>query len=317
MALDINALKAAFSKKAETNENAGFWDRFFPFYKIQFDEVAVFRFLPDLDDNNPLGFIVENVYHEFLVNGKKKKLACSKMYGETCACCEVSSKYYNEGDTKLGKTFWRKKDYLAEGLIISTPFEYPIKDDENPVRLVSLSKQLYEKLETEIVKGDLENMPTDMEAGYNFRFMKSKKFIPQDGKPPKEVANYTDSAFARAASPIPPELLARVELYDLKNFRFVKIEREQMEAQIEACLTGKSYEEEKKAPEGTTGSTTLDAKLSEAKPVQEAAAVVAAAKADTPAPTPTVASSADGKKLTPQEILARIKAQRQAAAAGN
>jgi hypothetical protein len=93
MALDINALRAAFKSKSEEGGgegNTGFWDKFYPFYKMDFDQTTVFRFLPDADDENPLGFIVENKYHELNINGKKKRIACLKMYGESCPCCELS-----------------------------------------------------------------------------------------------------------------------------------------------------------------------------------------------------------------------------------
>lgn len=311
MALDLSALKAAFAKKSETSEggNTGFWDRFYPFYKMGFDEVATFRFLPDADDDNPLGFIVENRYHELMVNGKKKKIACLKMYGETCPCCEKSSEYYNAGDSRMGKMFWRKIDYVAQGLVINSPFEFTWKPEANPVHLLSMSKQLYEKLETEIVKGDLDAMPYDMQNGYDFRIIKNKKIVPsENGGPAKEYGNYADSGFARKSTPIPESFLPNLELLDLKNYRFAKIEREVMEAMIEAAMTGRNFEEAK-APAGeSTGSPALDKKLAE-KP----ASVPASAPASTPAEpaatpaTPAATSTAPATKLSPQEILARLK----------
>lgn len=312
MALDITQLRNAFAKKSEQAEgNVGFWDKFYPFYKMGFDEVATFRFLPDLDEDNPLGFIVENKYHELTINSKKKRIACLKMFGESCPCCELSSKYYNDGDTRMGKAFWRKIDYVAQGVIVHTPFEYPIKAEENPVRLVSMSKQLYEKLETEIVKGDLDNMPYDMQAGYDFRIIKNKKTVPgENGAPAREFGNYSDSGFARKSTPVPEALLGRIELLDLKNYRFTKIEADQMENLIEAFLTGKNYEETKpEAGASSTGSPALDAKIDAPKPTQNADTVIAAA-------TSTPAPAADGAapKLSPQEILRKLK-ERQAASA--
>lgn len=306
MALDINQLRAAFAKKESEGEgNTGFWDKFYPFYKMNFDETVVFRFLPDLDDENPLGFILENKYHELMINGKKKRIACLKMYGESCPCCEHSQKYYNEGDEKMGKAFWRKIDYIAQGLIIKTPFDYPVKADENPVRMISVGPKLYKVIESKIVKGDMEDMPYDMVNGYDFRINKTHQ---------GEYADYTTSDFARKSTPIPEDLLPRVELYDLKNYRYGKIEREQVETMIEAFLTGRSYEEEKKgdgaaAGDQSTGSPSLDQTLSTPKPTQDAGAVMQAAA--TPAATPAAAAPAAGGKLSPQEILAKLKARQQ------
>ena len=301
MALDINALRNAFKKKeSEGGENTGFWDKFYPFYKMDFEQTVEFRFLPDLDEENPLGFIVENKYHELMINGKKKRIACAKMFGESCACCEHSQKYYDEGDDKMGKAFWRKLDYIVQGLIISTPFEYPIKDDENPVRMLSLGPKLYKVIEAKIVKGDLEEMPYDMVNGYNFRINKTHQ---------GEYADYTTSDFARKSTPIPESFLSNLELYDLKKFRYGQIEREQMEAMIEAFLTGRSYEAEKEqAASASTGSPAVDSAISESKPVQAAESVVQQVVAAVPAATTTAA------KLSPQEILKKLKERQQASA---
>lgn len=298
MALDINALRNAFKKKESEGSgegNTGFWDKFYPFYKMGMDETVEYRFLPDLDEENPLGFIVENKYHELLINGKKKRIACAKMYGETCACCEKSQKYYDEGDEKIGKAFWRKVDYIAQGVIIATPFDYPIKSDENPVRMVSLGPKLYKVIEAKIVKGDLDEMPCDMVKGYNFRINKTKQ---------GEYADYSTSDFARKSTSISDAMLTNLELYDLKNFRYGKIEREQMEAMIEAFLTGRSYEAEKEqnssAP-SSTGSQSLDSKMSSPKTdTPSGDSVVEQIKSE---PTP----AATGGKLSPQEILRKLK----------
>ena len=300
MALDINALRAAFKNKSEegSNDNNGFWDKFYPFYKMDFDQTSVYRFLPDLNEENPLGFIVENKYHELTINGKKKKIACLKMYGEECPCCEMSSKYYNSGDTTMGKTFWRKIDYIAQGLVISSAFDYEVKSDENPVRLISIGPKLYKTIEAKIVKGDMDEMPYDMANGYDFRINKTKQ---------GEDADYTTSDFARKSSQIPGTMIDKIELYDLSKYRFAKIEREQMEAMIEAFLTGKSYADEKSSEtpsDSSTGSASLDQKLAE-KPASSVSAetVVTAAQAAAPTDSGT-------QKLSPQEILAKLKASR-------
>lgn len=309
MALDIAQLRQAFAKKSEGSGegNTGFWDKFYPFYKMEFDQTAKFRFLPDLDEENPLGFIVPNQYHELLINGKKKKLACLKMYGESCPCCEQSTKYYNEGDERMGKAFWRKIDYIAQGVVINSPFDYPVKPDENPIRMISIATKLYKTIEAKIVKGDMDEMPTDPINGYDFSINKTKQ---------GEYADYTTSDFARKSTPLSEEMLARIDLYDLKNFRYGKIERDQMETMIEAFLTGKSYEDSKSsdapapAPSGhSTGHAQLDEKLNEAKSVASASESIAAAQSAAPAP-----AAGTTAKLSPQEILRKLKERQNASA---
>ena len=246
MALSFDQLKAAFGKRTTlgTNENTGFWDKFYPFYKMNFGETALFRFLPDADEENPLGFIIENKYHEFTINGKRKRIACLKMHDgheAHCPACAASAKYYNElGDEKMGKLFWRKIDYIGAGLVMHSPFDYPIKSDENPVRLISLGPKLFKRIETSIASGDFDVAPYDLDNGFDFKIMKTKQ---------GEYADYSSSEFVRKASSISSLLRERLELVDLKKFRFARVDADTMQAQIEAFLTGKSYEDEK-AEEG-------------------------------------------------------------------
>ena len=301
------ALKAAFGKRTEgngNNENNGFWDKFYPFFKMGFGDIATFRFLPDLDEENPLGFVVENKYHELSINGKKKRVACLSMYGKSCPCCETSQKYYNElGDEKMGKLFWRKIDYVAQGLVAHSPFEYPMKPEENPVRLISLGPKLFKKIEAAILSGDFDVAPYDLLEGCDFRIMKT-----QQG----EYAAYDNSEFARKSSPVPEDVLGKLQLLDLKNFRYGEIAREQMEAMVEAALTGRSYDDQKAQQQSgghSTGNPSLDKDLNAAKPVADAGAVLGAAT-DTGASTPAAApaAAADGASSgRAAEILARLR----------
>jgi hypothetical protein len=291
------ALKAAFAKKStgtSDTENSGYWDKFYPFFKMAKDEVALFRFLPDADEDNPLGFIVENRYHVLNVNGKEKKVACLSMFGKPCPCCEASQHYYNDvGDTALGKKFYRKVDYIGQGIVQNSPFEYPIKADENPVRLISIGPTLYKKLESSIVSGDFDVAPHDLLEGYDFRIVKSQK---------GEYASYDSSEFARRSTAIPDAMLERLDLYDLKKFRFTEISREQMEVMIEAVLTGKAVDDKQShQQQESTGNPTLDREL--ATPKQTAPLDTVAAT-----PTPTEAPSSDAKSRA-SDILARLRAK--------
>lgn len=325
MAIDFETIKAAWAKKNEKSEgNTGFWDKFYPFFKMDLEQTATFRFLPDLDEDNPLGFIVENVYHELLINGKKKRIACSKMYGKPCACCEMSKRYYDAGDSVTGKAFWRKKDYIGQGLVIDSPFEYPVAADENPVRLISLGIKLYQRIEDSIVRF-LDANPHDLEAGYDFYIIKKKQ---------GEYADYTSSQFARKATPVSPAHLEHMELYSLKKFRYAEVERTQMEAMIEAYMTNSAYEGDQEgqpdvvAPAASTGSPSLDARMASAaaKPAQSVAQAVTAPAVTAPAVTAPIetaapaapaapavpAAPAAGVKMSAAEIVAKLKAQRAA-----
>ena len=295
MALTAEQLKAAFAKRTSGNsENTGFWDKFYPFYKMGFGDIAHFRFLPDLDEENPWGFVVENKYHELIINGKKKKLACLEMHGEECPCCQLSREYYDAGDEKMGKQFWRKLEYIAQGLVNSSPFEYPVKAGENPVRLISIGPKLFKKVETAIVSGEFDVPFYDLMQGCDFKIMKT-----QQG----EWADYSNSEFARKSGPVSDAQLEHMELYNLKDYRYAKIERDQMDVQIQAFLTGKTYEDKPAAPEAPKPVPTISAAPA---PV---AATPAPAAASEPAPAAAGDAPAPGGSSRAQEILARLRRQ--------
>jgi hypothetical protein len=296
MALSFEQLKAAFGKRTtgSSNENTGFWDKFYPFYKMDFSETALFRFLPDADEENPLGFIIENKYHEFTVNGKRKRIACLKMHDGAdahCPACAASAKYYNElGDEKMGKLFWRKIDYIGAGLVMHSPFDYPIRADENPVRLISLGPKLFKRIETSIASGDFDVAPYDLDEGFDFKIMKTKQ---------GEYADYSSSEFVRKSTAISAALRSQLELVDLKKFRFARVDADAMQAQIEAFITGKSYEDEKAS---STPASEPDTSL------KQTPVLSAAAPAGDSAPAGDGGSASDRARA----LLARINKDRAA-----
>lgn len=300
MPLSMEDLKSAFKNRNQaTTQNTGFWDMFYPFYKMNFDEVASFRFLPDLDENNPWAFVVENKYHELTINGKKKRVACAQMHGEDCPICAASKRFYDLGDKDMGKTFWRKIDYVASGLVMSSPFEFKVEAGKNPVRLISLGPKLFETIEAALVSGDFDAPPYDLVDGADFRINKTKQ---------GEYASYTTSAFARKATPVPENLLADIKLLNLKDYRYAKVDTATLEAMVEAVLTGKSFDEGKAA--GAPAAPTA-APLKEAAPLQSAPkAEPAAAKVEAKAEEATAAGT--GRAA---EILARLRRNNAPAAA--
>ena len=66
MSLSLDQLKNAF-KKPENTEFSG-PSNYFPFWNMKVGEQAIIRFLPDLNEENPLGFMVEKTVHNLNIN---------------------------------------------------------------------------------------------------------------------------------------------------------------------------------------------------------------------------------------------------------
>ena len=136
MTLSIDQLRAAFKKEESTQSRP---NNYYPFWNMQVGEQAIVRFLPDKDQDNHLGFMVEKMMHTLNINGENKSVPCLKMYGEDCPICRVSSAYYkDEGKGSAnGKKYWRKKQHLVQALIVEDPL--PADKETGETTRVSLT----------------------------------------------------------------------------------------------------------------------------------------------------------------------------------
>ena len=285
-------LAAAFTSKANEGGGNATWKLFFNFWKAPVDSVSTVRFLPDADEENPMGFLVENLTHELHINGKREKIACLKMYGEACPICELSARFYDknsaEHSDELGKMFYRKKSYVGQVLVLETPVEH---DAEALVKLIEFGPQVFKQIQAAFQSGDLDEAPYELKGGYNFRFRKSVTGSGQN--------SYTTSNFAPKQTDVADDLIETLNLYNLADYRAPKLDRAAIDAMLVAAQSGGSYEAPaaKAAPAAEDDAST-----------DEAAAPAAV----------TAAAPAEGAKLSIVEQLrqraAAAKAAQQAAA---
>lgn len=279
-------LAAAFTSKTSGDSNAT-WKLFFNFWKAPVDSVSTVRFLPDANEDNPMGFLVENLTHELNINGKREKVACLKMYGEACPICELSARFYDEKspdyNEELGKQFYRKKSYIGQVLVVESPVEH---DADQLVKLIEFGPQVFKQIQAAFQSGDLEAAPYELKGGYNFRFRKTVTGSGQN--------SYTTSNFAPKQSDVDDAVLEAITLYDLNEYRTPKTDVAALEAMLVAAQTGGSY-------------TPAQAPAKAAAPAPAAAAQTPAFGSldETPAPTAPASSAApaSGAKLSVVEQL--------------
>lgn len=289
----LEALKAAFDKKtAGTGTGDQTWKLKYPFWKIAEDTVATVRFLPDSDADNPLGFLVENLTHELIINGKRETVACATMHGESCPICNLSRQFYDdEGDgSSNGKKYYRKKSYLGQVIVVDSPIEH---NQDQLVKLIEFGPQVYKQIQAAFQSGDLDDVPYEMKGGYNFRFRKTKTGQGQN--------SYTTSNFAPKQTDLEDSLIEKIELYSLKDYRAPRVSLEAMEAMLIAEQTGGS----------------VDSHQNDAAPVakekvekDEEVSTISA-----PAKTKTVEAPETGNKTT--SVIEQLKARAAAKAAAS
>lgn len=300
MTSKLDLLKQAFSTKASSSQENS--TKFFRFWSAEDDTTTVFRFLPDADDANPMGFLVENIIHEIYVNGEKKRIPCLKMYGEaTCPCCTHSQELYAKakeceavgdlaGKAKWeseGKKYYRKISYIGQGIVLESPIEH---DQDQLVKLIDFGPQVFKVIQAAFKSGDLEKEPYDFFEGYNFRIRKERT---GDGK----NSTYTTSSFAPKQTALDESVIAQIDLQDLKNFRQRQMSRAEVETLLLAAKTGGSVNTVTSSNENSSVPTPAVETSSREAPTNTV-------EASTPAPSGTVSNSA-----VLQQLRERAKAR--------
>lgn len=290
MALDINALRAAFgtTNKPQAPSN------YFPFFAMQDGDQSTIRFLPDADSANPLGFLVEKRTHVLKVNGRDKTVPCLKMYGKSCPVCNVSSQYYNNGDRNLGKKYYRKIQHIGQALVTATAVVPKEGDDkfEGTVRLVQISPQIHKVIQEAIMSGDLEDNPCDFLDGTNFVIKKDKQ---------GDYSSYSFSKFARRSTPLDEDTIeyCKTQMKDLSTLIPAEPPLEEIEAWLEADMTG---------GEGPATSTTAPRVDASNKDEQEAIAALTARRQANAIPAVVEEDEEEDGEM--DDVLAAIAARR-------
>lgn len=297
----LNALASAFVNK---NNSAGgnqtpVWKKFYQFWKMPDNTTAVIRFLPDRDeDSNPLKFLVENLTHELVVNGQKKKVPCLSMYGEACPICEHSQKLYAEGNEDMGKKYYKKRSYIGQVLVTESPFEYQDEKDENPgiVKLIDFGPKIFKCIQTAFQSGDLEEAPYEYRGGYNFRIKKTKA---------GQWSDYGTSSFAPKQTDLDEEVIdaVKAELFSLSEFREKYATRASLEAMLLADQTGKAMED-------SQDSGDAPASPKNESSAGESAKVNESAPADSEASTDADSGASNKAKSVLEQLRARAAAKK-------
>lgn len=176
--LSLAALKGAFAQEQKESSGGNSNNNYYPFWDMQVGQRCVVRFLPDLNENNPRGFLVEKVTHNLTVNGQRRTVPCLSMYEEDCPVCKVSQDYYKAKDDVNGKKYWKKRQYIAQALIVEDPLEADKDSGENhegEVRAISLGFQIYNIIKEAFGSDELDAIPYDFQDGYDFIIKKTEQ----------------------------------------------------------------------------------------------------------------------------------------------
>ncbi len=310
----MDQLRAIYSpaKDKPTGENRGnFVNKYYPFWEMKPGQRAVIRFLPDKDATNPRMYTVEKLSHNLTINGNKRTVPCLAMYDEPCPVCKVSQDYYKVNDKINGKKYWRKKQVIAQALVIEDPLpanEETGETHQGQVRHIALGFQLHEIIKEAFASVDepLEEAPFEFEGGYDFIIKKTEQ---------GEYATYAmGSKFMNRQRDLTPEevAIAEAEMIELKTLLPKHPGLEKVQAMLNADLNGEDYKEPGKeggeAPRAPAAAPKASAKPARASEDDDEPPFEPTPKKQ-PAPVATAAEDDDVDAM-----LAVIQARRKAAA---
>jgi hypothetical protein len=219
----------------------------FPFWNMKEGQSSTIRFLPDGNDQNTF-FWVERLVIKLPFAGVKGEaesrpvqvqVPCMEMYGESCPILsEVRGWFKDPSLEDLGKKYWKKRSYLAQGLVVSSD----LKEDnlpENPIRRFILGPQIYQLIKAALMDPDMEELPTDYSHGIDFRLNKTSK---------GGFADYGTSKWAMRSRPLSDVEMHAINqhgLYNLGDFLPKKpseTELKVMKEMFEASVDGEAYD---------------------------------------------------------------------------
>lgn len=212
----IEQMRKAFAQSGGRRSSS------YPFWKLDVGAKSVIRFIPDMDEDNALGFVVQKTFHKLTVEGAVKYFTCPSTFGDPCPVCALASRLFNEKRDAEALAIYKKVTHPAKVLIIEDGLggEY-----EHTVVSINIGKQLFDTVKLEVMDEVLDDVPWDFENGTDFTIRKTKQ---------GEWASYTTSRFAKKSRPLSKKEVSIVTAgqVDLKTL----LEPAPTEAELEAIV---------------------------------------------------------------------------------
>jgi hypothetical protein len=319
---EIRARLAASETKQGGNSTGGD-NSIYAHWNMEEGQSATLRFLPDANTKNTF-FWQERAMIRLPFNGVKGEMdskqvyvqvPCMEMWQETCpVLTEVRTWFKDKALEDMGRKYWKKRSYIFQGFVR----ENPLSDDktpENPIRRFIIGPQIFTIIKGALMDPELEELPTDLLRGLDFRITKTSK---------GGYADYNTSKWARKESALTEAEQAAIEahgLFDLSTFLPKKpgeAEIKVIKEMFEASVDGQSYDTERwgqyfrpagvSAPAGS-GNSATHTDEDTPTPAAKSAPVSSSFDEDD---TPAVASApVEAKPATQkaEDILAMIRAR--------
>ncbi len=244
---EIRAKLQQQDNRSKGNNNTGGDNAIYAHWNIPEGTTSRVRFLPDGNEKNSF-FWVERAMIKLPFAGIKGQadskpvivqVPCMEMYGEACPIlAEVRPWFKDPSLEDMGRKYWKKKSYLFQGFVRDNALSDD-KTPENPIRRFVISPQIFNIIKAALMDPEMENLPTDYEAGLDFQIIKTSK---------GGYADYSTSKWSRKESALTAEEAEAIEthgLYNLADFLPKKpgeVELKVLTEMFEASVDGQPYD---------------------------------------------------------------------------
>jgi hypothetical protein len=247
---EIRAKLKEQESRGSDNQRSGGDNSIYPFWNLKEGQEAVVRFLPDGDSDNTF-FWAERAMIKLPFAGIKGstdskqvqvQVPCMEMYGGTCPIlAEVRGWFKDPALEDMGRKYWKKRSYIFQGFVV----EDGLKEDNkasNPIRRFIIGPQVFQLIRGALLDPEMDNLPTDVVAGVDFKLIKTSK---------GGYADYSTSKWSRRERALNDEEQAALKehgLYNLKDFLPKKpgdVELKVIKEMFEASVDGEPYDMDK------------------------------------------------------------------------
>lgn len=220
----------------------------YAYWNIPEKQTAITRFLPDKNDDNPWFWVERQTIKlpfDGIVGGDSETTApqlvtvpCIDMFpGMTCPIIAETRPFWKTNEA-LARKYWKKRSFIAQGFVVSSPFEES-DAPENPIRRFIIGPSLLEKLKAGLLDTEMENNPTDYLNGTDFKIKKTRK---------GDYNNYDTSEWSRRSRPLSEAEQIAIEkygLFNLEDFKGAKPDADgvaMLKAMVRASLKGDPFD---------------------------------------------------------------------------
>jgi len=327
---EIRAKLLEQENRSTTRTSSGGDNAIFPHWNIPEGSSATLRFLPDSDENNTFFWKERQIIRlEFpgVKGGDEHKsvtvqVPCVEMWGDSCPIhAEIRPWFKDPSMEDIARKYWKKRSYVFQGFVTNSELQEDTVP-ENPIRRFVISPQIFKIISQALMDPDFPEIPTDYEAGTDFRIVKSTK---------GQYADYSTSNWARRERSLDQterDAIAANGLFNLNDFLPKKPSAEELGIifeMFEASVDGQLYDPARfgdyyrpygvDAPSSSGTATTAPAPAPQPAPVAATPAPAPQPAPEAAAPAPvaeTVAAPAGGEeKASAQDILAMIRQRKE------